>query len=194
MGITNTPSGRLWCIVGRFCCVGKNQSGMFLSMSSGGSMLRSDIFSLLQASIVTIAGPSLPLLISSPQRLTAWWCRFICFLFRVWLLLLRSMCGAVWSSVQAKGIYTPFGVLVCVYCVPPVLKDLFLLLKSHIWHGPEFVTELGMSKGLCIRLLCVRVVLCCTLIGRIMQFFPELVKQCICVSFTKVMVGVHVMF
>jgi len=50
-----------------------------------------------------------------------------------------------------------------------------------------------MSKGLCIRLLCVRVVLCCTLIGRIMQFFPELVKQCICVSFTKVMVGVHVM-
>jgi len=27
-----------------------------------------------------------------------------------------------------------------------------------------------------------------------MQFLPELVKQCICVSFTKVMVGVHVMF
>ena len=87
----------------------------------------------------------------------------------------------------------PFGVLVCVYRVRLVLKDLFLLLKSHIWHGPECVTELGMSKGLCIRLLCVRVVLCCTLIGRIMQFFPELVKQCICVSFTKVMVGVHVM-
>ena len=50
----------------------------------------------------------------------------------------------------------PFGVLVCVYRVHPVLKDLFLLLKSHIWHGPECVTELSMSKGLCIRLLCVR--------------------------------------
>jgi len=87
----------------------------------------------------------------------------------------------------------PFGVLVCVYRVRPVLKDLFLLLKSHIWHGPECITELGMSKGLCIRLLCVRVGLCCTL-GRITQFLPELVKQCICVSFTKVMVGVHVMF
>jgi hypothetical protein len=85
----------------------------------------------------------------------------------------------------------PFGVLVCVYRVRPVLKDLFLLLKSHIWHGPKCVTESG--KGLCIRLLCVRVGLCCTL-RRIMQFLPELLKQCICVSFTKVMVGVHVMF
>ena len=86
----------------------------------------------------------------------------------------------------------PFGVFVCVYRVRPVLQDLFLLLKSHIWHGPECVTDLGMSKGLCIRLLCVRVGLCCTL-RRIMQFLPELVKQCICVKFTKVMVGVHVM-
>jgi len=58
MGITNTPSGRLWCLFGRFCCVGKTQSGMFLSMSSGSSMLRSDNFSLLQASIVTIAEPA----------------------------------------------------------------------------------------------------------------------------------------
>ena len=80
-------------------------------------------------------------------------------------------------------------VLVCVYCVRPVLKDLFLLFKSHIWHGPECITEL--SKGICIRLLCVRVWLCCTL-GRSIQFLPELVKQCIYVSFTKVMVGVHV--
>ena len=84
----------------------------------------------------------------------------------------------------------PFGVLVCVYRVRPVLKDLFLFLDSHTWHGPECVTEL--SKGLCTRLLCVRVGVCCML-GRIMQFLPELVKQCICVSFTKVMVGVHVM-
>ena len=71
------------------------------SMSSGGSMLRSDSFSLLQASIVTIAEPSLPLLISSPQRLTAWWCRFMCILFRVWLLHL-SMCGAL-SDPPHKG-------------------------------------------------------------------------------------------
>jgi len=33
MGITNTPSGLLWCLVGRFCCVGKIQSGMFLSFN-----------------------------------------------------------------------------------------------------------------------------------------------------------------
>ena len=65
--------------------------------ASGGSMLRSDNFPLLQASIVTIVGPSLPLLISSPQRLTAWWCRFMCILFR------QSMVVApkknVWSTV-----------------------------------------------------------------------------------------------
>jgi len=45
-------------------------------------MLWSNSLSLLQASI---AEPSLPLLISSPQRLTAWWCRFMCipaFFFR----------------------------------------------------------------------------------------------------------------
>jgi len=70
--------------------------------SLNGSMLRSDNFSLLQASIVTIAEPSLPLLISSPQRLTAWWCRFMCILFRVWLLHLRSMCGAL-SDPPHKG-------------------------------------------------------------------------------------------
>jgi hypothetical protein len=87
----------------------------------------------------------------------------------------------------------PFGVLVCVYRVRPVLKDLFLFLESHIWHGPECVTGLGMSKGLCIRLLCVRVGLCCTL-GRIMQFLPELVKQCTCVSFTKVIVTCRFFF
>jgi hypothetical protein len=65
MGITNTPSGRLWCLVGRFCCAGEIQSGMFLSMSSEGSMIWSHNFSLLQASIVTIAEPTLPLLIST---------------------------------------------------------------------------------------------------------------------------------
>jgi len=31
------------------------------------------------------------------------------------------------------------------------------LLKSHIWHGPKLVTELGMRKGLCSSLPCVRV-------------------------------------
>ena len=86
MGMTHTPSGRLWCLIGKFCCVGKTQSGKFFSMSSGGTMLRSNNFSLLQASIVTTAELSLPLLISSPQRLTAWWCRIICITFRVWLL------------------------------------------------------------------------------------------------------------
>jgi hypothetical protein len=142
----------------------------------------------------------LPLLISSLQRLTAWWCRYMCILFRVWLLHLRSMCGALSDPPHKGHVAGPVVwlnrlvcVLVCVYCVRPVLKDLFLFLKSHIWHGPKFVTELGMSKGLCRRLLCVRFELCCAL-RRVMQFLPELVKQCICVSFTKVMVGVHVMF
>ena len=87
----------------------------------------------------------------------------------------------------------PFGGFVCVYRIRPVLKDLFLFLKSHIWHGPKFVTKLGMRKGLCSSLSCARVRLCCTL-RRIMQFLLELVKQCVCVSFTKVMVGMHVMF
>ena len=50
-----------------------------------------------------------------------------------------------------------------------------------------------MSKGLCVKLLCVVVKLYCTL-RLIMQFLPELVKRCICVSFTKVMVGVHMVF
>ena len=137
-------------------------------------MLRSYNFSLLQASIVTIAEPSLSLLISSPHRLTAWLCRFICILFRVWLLHLRSMCGALSDPPHRGHVAGPVMWLnrlvclsVCIVSVLPVLKDLFLLLNSHIWHGLECVIELGMSKGICIRLLCVRVGLCCTL-GRIM--------------------------
>jgi hypothetical protein len=54
----------------------------------------------------------------------------------------------------------PFGVFVCVYCIRPIFENLFL--KSHIWHGLECVTELGMSKGPRIKLLCMRVGLCCT--------------------------------
>ena len=41
----------------------------------------------------------------------------------------------------------PFGVFVCVHRTRPVLKDLFLFLKSHIWHGPKLVSELGMRKA-----------------------------------------------
>jgi len=50
----------------------------------------------------------------------------------------------------------PFGVLVCVNRIRPVLKDLSLLLKGHIWHGPESVTEF-LSKGLCTSWVAVRV-------------------------------------
>ena len=88
---------------------------------------------------------------------------------------------------------TPFGVFVCVYCIRPMFTNLFLFLKSHIWLGPKFVTELGMSKGLCIRLLCVKVGLCCAL-RRVTQFLPKLVEQCFCDSFTMVMMDVHMMF
>jgi hypothetical protein len=86
--------------------VGKTQLEMFLSMSSGGLMSRSDSLLLLQASIiVTIAETSLPLLSSSPQerRLTAWWCRFMCILFKVWLLHLSSMCGALSDPLHKQG-------------------------------------------------------------------------------------------
>jgi hypothetical protein len=100
--------------------------------------------------------------------------------------------GQVAGPVVWLNLY--FGVFVCVYRIRPVLKDLFLFLRSHIWHGPKLViTELRMRKGLCCSLPCARVRLCCIL-RRIMQFLPELVKQCIRVSFTKVMVGVYVMF
>jgi len=98
---------------------------MFLSKSSGGSMLRSDNFSLLQTSIVTIAEPSLPLLISSPQRLIAWWCRFMCILFRVWLLHLRSMCGALSDPPHKGRVAGPvewLNLLVCLsVCIITVL-------------------------------------------------------------------------
>jgi len=150
MGTTNTPSGRLWNLIGRFCCVGKTQSsGMFLFMSSGGLMLRSDNFSLLQASIVTIAEPSLPLLISS--RTT----KANCVVVSIYVHSFQSMVIApmkyVWSTVWSSAqrvcgrpcrMAKPFGVLVCVYRVRPVLRDLFLLLRSHIWHGPSILARL----------------------------------------------------
>ena len=44
----------------------------------------------------------------------------------------------------------PFGVSVCVYRIRPVFKDLFLFLKSHIWHGLKLVTELGLRKGFAV--------------------------------------------
>ena len=120
----------------------------------------------------------------------------MCILFRVWLLHLRSMCGAL-SDPPHRGqvagsacrMTKPFGVFVCIAFVLYLrLKGLFLFLKGHIWHGPKLVTELGMRKGLCSSLPCAGAGLCCTL-RRIMQFLPEIVKQCICFSFTKVMVG-----
>ena len=159
-------------------------------------MLRSDNFSLLQASIVTIAEPSLPLLISSPQRLTAWWCRFMCILFRVWLLHL-SMCGAL-SDPPHKGqvagpvVWLNLLVYVLSVCIVFVLyfRTCSCSLKVTFGMDQKLVTELGMRKGLCSSLPCAGAGLCCTL-RRIMQFLPELVKQCICVSFTKVMVGVR---
>ena len=97
------------------------------------------------------------------------------------------MCGALSDPPHKGQVAGPvvwlkaFGVFVCVYRIRLVLKDLFLFLKSYIWHGPELL----LSKGLCIRLLFVRVGLCYAL-RRVMHFLPKLVEQCICVSFTKV--------
>ena len=89
------------------------------------------------------------------------------------------MCGALSDPPYKGHVAGPVVWLnrlvclsVCIVSVLPVLKDLFLLLNSHIWHGLECVIELGMSKGICIRLLCVRVGLCCTL-GRISYNFCQ---------------------
>jgi len=147
-------------------------------MSSGGSMLRSDNCSLLQASIVTIAEPRLPLLFSSPQRLTAWWCRFTCILFRVWLLHLRSMCGALSDPPHKGQVAGPVmwvNRLVCLsVCIVSVLYLRNCSCSLKVTFGMN--QNVLLSKGLCIRLLYVRVGLCCTL-GRILQFLPELVKH-----------------
>jgi len=162
-------------------------------MSSGDSMLMSDNFSLLQASIVTIAEPSLPLLlISSPQRLTAWWCRFICILFRVWLLHLRSMCGALSDSPHKGQVAGPVMWLIDVYCIHPAFKNCSCSLKVTFGTDKNLLLSWAWARG-CIRLLRVRVGLCCAL-RRVMQFLPKLVEQWICVSLTKVLVGVHMMF
>ena len=75
------------------------------------------------------------------------------------------MCGALSDPPykgQVAGSFMWLNLLVCLYVCIVSVQYLFLFLKSHVWHGPEFVTELGMSKGLCIRLLCVRVRLYCT--------------------------------
>jgi hypothetical protein len=67
----------------------------------------------------------LPLLISSPQRLIAWWCRFMCILFRVWLLHLRSMCGALSDPPHKGRVAGPvewLNLLVCLsVCIITVL-------------------------------------------------------------------------
>ena len=38
-----------------------------------------------------------------------------------------------------------FCVFICVYRIRPILKNLFLFLKGHIWHGPDLIIEMGMS-------------------------------------------------
>ena len=124
----------------------------------------------------------------------------MCILFRVWLLHLRSMCGAL-SDPPHKGqvagpvVWLNLLVYVLSVCIVFVLyfRTCSCSLKVTFGMDQKLVTELGMRKGLCSSLPCAKVGLCCKL-RRIMQFLPELVKQCICVSFTKVMVGVHVMF
>jgi len=108
------------------------------------------------------------------------------------------MCGAQSDPPHKRHVAGPvvwLSRLVCLsVCLVSVLYVRTCSCSLKVTFGmDQNESLLGMSKGLCIRLLCVRVGLCCTL-GRVMQLFPELVKQCIRVSCTKVMVGVHVMF
>ena len=128
-----------------------------LSMSSGGSMLRSDNFSLLQASIVTIAEPSLPLLISPPQRrLTAWWWRFMCILFRVWLLHLRSMCGALSDPPhkgQMAGPVVWLNLLVCLsVCIVSVLylRTCSCSLKVTFGMDQDLLLNWACARGFAV--------------------------------------------
>jgi len=120
----------------------------------------------------------------------------MCILFRVWLLHLRSMCEALSDPPHKGQVAGPVVWLDLLVCLSVCIVSVVLYLRTcscslKVTFGIN--QNVLLSKGLCIRLLFVRVGLCCTL-RRIMQFLPELVKQCICVSFTKVMVGVHVMF
>ena len=61
----------------------------------------------------------------------------------------KKYCGALSDPPHKRAcgrpcrMAKPLGMLVCVYRVRPVLKDLLLLRKSHIWHGPKCVTEQG---------------------------------------------------
>jgi len=135
-----------------------------------GFNLRLDDFSLLHASIVTIAEPSLPLLISSPQTLTAWWCRFMCILFRVWLLHLRSMCGALSDPPhkgQVAGPVVWLNLLVCLsVCIVSVLYLRTCSCSLKVTFGMDQNLLLNWAcaiKGLCSSLPCVRFGLCCTL-------------------------------
>ena len=134
---------------------------MFLSMSSGGSVLRSDNFSLFQASIVTIAEPSLPLLISSPQRLTAWWSWFMCILFRVWLLHIISMCGAPPDPPHKGHVAGPvvwLNRLVCLFvCIVSVLflKTCSCSLKVTFGMDQNLVLNWACTRGFAVA-CCVR--------------------------------------
>ena len=85
MGMINTPSGRLWCLVGKCCHIRKTVGNASFNVIRG-SMLRSDSFSLLQASIVTssylvlVCGRLLRIYAAGTQQ--AWqWAILFCFLW-----------------------------------------------------------------------------------------------------------------
>ena len=68
------------------------------------------------------------------------------------------MCGAL-SDPPHKGqvagpvvwlMAKPFGVFVCVYRIRPVLKNLFLFLKSHIWHGQNLLLNWACARGFAV--------------------------------------------
>ena len=108
--------------------------------------------SMLQASIVTIAEPSLPLLMSSPQRLTVWWCRFMCIIFRVWLLHLRSMCGALSDPPHKGHVAGPVVWLNLLVCLSVCIVSVLYLRTCSCSLKVTF----GMDQNLLLNWACAR--------------------------------------
>jgi hypothetical protein len=94
----------------------------------------------------------LPLLISSPQRLTAWWCRFTCILFRVRLLHLRSMCGALSDPPHKGHVAGPVVRLILLVCLSVCIVSVLYLRTCSCSLEVTF----GMDQNLLLNWACAR--------------------------------------
>ena len=157
MGITNTPSGRLWCLAsGKVLLCWENPvRNVFYNVIRGFNVKVRSLFTLTSihcnncwaqfafANFFTTKANSVvvsPVYVHSLQSMAVAPKKY------VW--------STVWSSARRAGgracrMAKPFGVFVRVYRIRPVLKDLFLFLTSHIWHG-------DMDQNLLLNWACAR--------------------------------------